>query len=492
MKVRTLTTIFFLIVSLSVFGQTNRALHWCFGWRAALDFSSGQPVADTTRNLESIEGSSCISDTSGNLLFYSNGETVWNRNNDTMPNSGGLLGFQSGEQSSLIVPKPESNSLYYLFTSGSGFLNYPFSYSIIDMNLDGGLGDVTSSKNIILFNDGTEGLGGTTHCNAKDYWILGRQRHTDTLQFFAYLLDSTGLSDPVISTFYIHSPSWNSFGFITFSQDGSLMSFSSFGNPLCVFNFDTQSGLLTFSDSISANTNEQLYSNALSPDRTKIYITSWTPGNNCYLTQFDLTAANITASRINLDSVDFSNGSPNGYGFIGQLQLAPDQRIYVSRWKQTPPPVNPNTEWSLDSLDVIHNPNAAGITCNFQQNWVYLKHRPTELGLPNFISNFTSPTIPTTPANHCSISITTYPDSEIKLELFPNPFWDQTTLRTNLSSDQKLKVQLIDVFGREVIPTINFYSSTIEIEKGNLKSGIYLLKLWNDKKLIAITNLIAL
>ena len=54
----------------------------------------------------------------GQLLFYTDGRKVWNANNQVMPNGSNLLGgfYNSCTQGALIVPFPEDNQRYYLFT----------------------------------------------------------------------------------------------------------------------------------------------------------------------------------------------------------------------------------------------------------------------------------------------------------------------------------------------------------------------------------------
>jgi len=447
--------------------QIGRSSHWFFGYEAGLWFDAGQPFVDTTGNLVSIEGSSSISTTSGDLLFYSNGESVWNRAGDIMPNGTGVLGNQSSVQSSIIAPLPGSSSLYYLFTTGTAF-----RYSIVDMNLDGGFGDVTGSKNLLLHSQGTEELAGTLHCNGTEYWIIGRQSVLDTLRFYSYLLTETGLAAPVISEFPLPNPIWNTVGCLTLSQQGDLMVFSSFGSPIILFDFDQETGELSFRDSISSYLNENVYSNCLSPNAARLYVTSWMPGE-CWLSQFDLSVADISSSRVNIDSVDFSLGSPNGYGFIGQARLAPDQRIYVCRWNQSQPfLVNPNTYYSLDSLDVVQEPDLLGASCNFERNVLYLDHKPTQIGLPNFISSFTSTQEPT---NGCSNGIHD-PFLEQGLAVVPNPF----TLHSTVTLDKPspgMSLSIFDVHGALVRQINSLTGTTIDLERGNLLDGLYLLKL---------------
>jgi hypothetical protein len=102
---------------------------WYFGQNAGLDFNSGSPVALTDGMLNSIEGCASICDANGDLLFYTDGMTVYNKNHGVMPNGTGLLGNSSSTQSAIIVKKPMSNNLYYIFTvdgisGNAGGLNY--------------------------------------------------------------------------------------------------------------------------------------------------------------------------------------------------------------------------------------------------------------------------------------------------------------------------------------------------------------------------------
>lgn len=69
---------------------------WYFGDYAGIDFNGSTPVALTNSALFTYDCASAISDPAGNLLFYSNGVTVWNKTHQVMNNGTGLLGNQSG------------------------------------------------------------------------------------------------------------------------------------------------------------------------------------------------------------------------------------------------------------------------------------------------------------------------------------------------------------------------------------------------------------
>src|SRR5260221_2440511 len=173
----------FLFVS-SLASAQHRADKWYFGVLAALDFTGGSPVSITPSSINTNEGCSSISDTLGNLLFYTDGVTVWNRNHSPMPNGTGLMGGISATQSALIVPLPGSNTLYYIFTVGENTDTTGFRYSEVDMTLDAGNGDVTANKNIFILDHVTEKLTSVQHNNGTDYWVAVHQWGSDA--FYVY------------------------------------------------------------------------------------------------------------------------------------------------------------------------------------------------------------------------------------------------------------------------------------------------------------------
>ena len=114
--IKNLVLIFILILfSVSTFAQKEGAI-WYFGYGAGLDFTSHYPKPLTDGQLETREGVATISDSKGNLLLYTDGTSVWNKLHQVMDNGTGLFGNVSSTQSSMVVPKPGSPSIYYIFT----------------------------------------------------------------------------------------------------------------------------------------------------------------------------------------------------------------------------------------------------------------------------------------------------------------------------------------------------------------------------------------
>ncbi|MEO1654776.1 MAG: hypothetical protein AAFU64_14610, partial [Bacteroidota bacterium] len=195
-----------LLVLPQVILAQNEGNIWYFGDKAGLDFNSGIPQVNSSGQLDQLEGSSSISDLDGQLLFYSDGVRIWNRQHQLMPNGQDLLGHFSSTTSALIVPKPCDPYLYYVFTSTS--LTIPpedtsistgVYYSVVDMRLDEGRGDVVKEwKNIALSNPAAEKILAVPHANQRDFWILTRPVDSDEIH--AFVLGPLGLKpEPVRS-----------------------------------------------------------------------------------------------------------------------------------------------------------------------------------------------------------------------------------------------------------------------------------------------------
>lgn len=341
-------------------GETNI---WYFGQNAGLDFNGGTPVALTNGQLATDEGCATISNSSGQLLFYTDGITVYNKNHVVMLNGTGLMGHPSSTQSATIVPKPGSTNLYYIFTTPEESNPNGFRYSIVDMNLDGGNGAITSEKNILIYSPTGEHLGITKHANGQDFWIITHGLHNDS--FFSYKLTSLGLeTTPVVTNIgaVLTGGSIDFFeaGTIKISPSGSKLAFTSVSDIAQLFNFNNITGVLSNEITLLTEVGE-LYGAAFSPDESLLYI------SNSYgkIHQFNLNSADIPSSKITIH-----NGN-----IPGQMQVGSDNKIYVAFG-------------SRFYLGVINNPNILGFGCNFQIDGIYLGGKKSNLGLPSFNQSF--------------------------------------------------------------------------------------------------------
>ena len=361
----------FLLISTISLAQKEANI-WYFGAFAGLDFNSGVPVALTNGSLNTGEGCTTIGDNMGNLLFYTDGNRVWNKNHMQMPNGFALMGHASSTQSALIVQSPVNSNIYYIFTVP--FQDQPnvgFRYSIVDMTWNGGLGEVIN-KNIFLHQPVTEKLTAVRHASGCAIWIIAHEYESDA--FVAFKLDGSGVNPgPVSNIGSIHTQDWvnnNTVGQLKASPDGRKLALAIL--PLGIvelFDFDNATGEitnpLTFPNNVQG-IEDWVYGIEFSQDGTKLYKSH--PDDQA-IYQYNLMAGSST-DIINSGILVGTSTAVR----IGALQLGPDGKIYVAKL-------------SNSFLGVINNPDALGIACNYMDDAVFLNGRRSQVGLPTFMQS---------------------------------------------------------------------------------------------------------
>ena len=189
-----------LLISLSVFSQ-EYAKNWLIG-DFGLMFDLDTVIVRKDYALYESRGMGIISNKYGNLMCYTDGFNIWNRNHTIMSNGQNIIPLTNGAKrhESIIIPKPGSDSEYYAFTVNSHSTQEPsiLCYSIIDLELDNGLGAVTVKAKKIL-DAPTNRLTAVYHNNGYDVWIITHKYNTNS--YYAYLLSATGLNEtPVVSS----------------------------------------------------------------------------------------------------------------------------------------------------------------------------------------------------------------------------------------------------------------------------------------------------
>ncbi len=394
--------IFTLLISITAIAQEESSW-WVFGNRAAVEFTpnpqnrSALPLI-VSSTIDQDEGVGTISDDNGNLLFFTDGQNVFNRNGAVMPNGTGLLGGTSATQAAIIVKAPETPGVYFIFTSGNGNTT-PLVYSRIEIALNGGLGDVVPGvKNISLLAACAEKIAATIKTGSNNAYVMtyGRSNATNTSQgsgdnnaLFAW--EVRGIAGPNVS-FVLPAPipqsangNQSSFstplaatngdrGMLRVSPDGTKLAIGTqnSNNQGC-FLYEFNPGNGQFSGAGLQLDNGPVYGVEFSPSSQYLYHDvssnfSPTATSNRRLVQYDLCdQANIVASRN-----EFANITG---GSRGTLQLGRDGIIYVTRFDTS----------FLGSIDPetatpVYNPTAIDISPGISQQ-----------GLPVFIqSSFSS------------------------------------------------------------------------------------------------------
>lgn len=343
----------------------GRGAHWYFGAEAGLKFGPSGPTALTDGAMTTGEGCATMSSRTGDLLFYTDGSTVWNRLHGTMPNGTGLLGHASSCMSAIIVPQPGNDSIYFVFTIDGGTgMRRGVHWSRINMNLDGGKGDVTSTKNVSIFSSTShEFVTSCIHRNNRDFWVLVHEDGSDN--FRAYLISSAGVSAPVISSVapFLATGSIACNG--KASPDGKYIAvgLAAVGGGDYLYDFNNATGVVSNPTKLSPTYS---YGIEFSPDSEKLYTKSI--GGDSLL-QFDLTAGTRTDIRRSRTMVSFMGGS-----LSGAMQLAEDGRIYFVQGATT-------------HLGVIKHPNLLGSACGVVADTISLSGKGSTFGLPAFIQS---------------------------------------------------------------------------------------------------------
>ena len=348
---------------------------WCFGDHAGLDFNTDPPTVFNTSQVVTFEGEASISDPNGTLLFYSDGINVWNRLHLLMPNGFGLSGHPSSTQSAVIVPHPGNNHLFYLFTVDYGDGLGGLRYSLVDMSLDTGLGDIVpGQKDISLWSAGEEKLNAVKHCNNQDIWVVS---HDQTDEFRAYLVTSTGLNTTPVISHIGSSIGISTAGYLKFSPNGRMAANAVFAQEHTdLFDFDNENGFFSNYRIIESSLlNNWHYGVEFSANSKLLYVSSLEAPSR--LVQFDLTSGVGDITSINNSAVQLAT-HPGSY-YFGAIQSAPNGKMYVT---------NSGPLIYGQSLGIINNPNIAGTACNYVGEAQPLGNGGANLGLPTFVQSY--------------------------------------------------------------------------------------------------------
>lgn len=377
----------------TAFAQNEQNI-WAFGYRMGMDFNNPTPAFYPNQILPGDGGCASICNASGQMLFYTNGYWIWNRDNELLPEfTNGVSGYSSpvspnigyppltgwtggmSTQSTAIAGMPAHPGRYFVFTlSESGQL----SYTQVDMALHAGKGGiVTGMKGIYMDASLAEKLTVVKGCNS--IWLIVRAKNSN--QYKAYEINDTGIAlTPVVSICGSLPLPWYRCGVIKFSPDGTKMAAAcndanNSRGGLELYDFNPQSGMLSNAAVLdSSSTTGYYYGACFSPDSKVLYATtcSFSIGtifNTGKVHQFNCslpTAAAIAASN----TVVYNNPVYDG-DVLGDLKRAPDGKIYFGGGNAF--------------LSSINNPNVTGAACNPQSNVLALPSDNRERCLPNDI-----------------------------------------------------------------------------------------------------------
>lgn len=350
---------------------------WYFGENAGIDFNPPATSAITDANLmSSAQGASSVSDLNGDLLFYTNGETIWNKNHRVMDNGDDIGGDPNSSQGVMIVPLPNDSSIYYVFTSDPvyGDFTYDMKYSVVDMRRDTAQGEVIV-KDVSFFTNSTERL--TAFGLGQGFtWLVTHEYGNN--QFRSYPLTENGIGAPITSS------AGSVMRFNEEKTGRAQMKYAAGGGVIAVAYQDTDENyveLFNVADStgqitglakidIEESAPSLIYGVEFSASVQKLYVsTNGTNGSN--LIQYDLDSLYAPTAKVDIEASKFVLGSDASLQY-GALQTGTDGIIYMAVDGQT-------------SVGTINSPDSDDAGASFNDGGFDLEGRTSRLGLPNFV-----------------------------------------------------------------------------------------------------------
>ncbi|MEZ5045908.1 MAG: T9SS type A sorting domain-containing protein [Chitinophagaceae bacterium] len=432
-------------------------------------------------------GNSCISDSMGNLLFYSNGMRVFRRDYTLMEGGVQLApdyyflkqdGWSGYSQSSLILPV--GKGIYYLFTptcsdyrakiwdstsSGDDLFFDLFWYHIIDMNANAGMGKVVQSKIPLIENGylGKPEMMAVRHANGRDWWLLkGRyNKGTDNvIGYHTYLVSANGVTEYGIQYFprIAQDYDWDLDGQCVFSPDGSMFAtVTGHRGTINLFDFDRCSGILSNQraihvprlpvDSVDLEWRTTV-GIAFSPNQKYIYVNGYTNIMQYELGESDSSKAWYWVNENNQQGANFSN-----------CYVGPNGKLYMGNWHGV------GTTWC-----VINEPNKKGIACNYGNHSFQFPYfgATTPPCMPNFRLGALA-------GSACDTLHAVEPPSNLAFMVYPNPA--STTITIQYSNASNTIFALYDMAGRALFRTeLPATQNKVSIDVRSLASGLYTYK----------------
>ncbi len=468
--------------------------NWVFGDSIGLNFSTGEPVFFETGINNPFEACASISDSDGNLLFYTNGNIVWDGNHSIMPNGEDLdIGYATPDHGStitqgvLIAPAPLTDSLFYIIylsriTIGTGCC-LGLKYSVVNMKLNGGLGDI-SEKNMLLPSDTlTEKLQLVKHGNGRDWWLIALSKvynEGELPRFVKFLISPSGIEGPFYqayaATYQAIDGDNQDMGYMKFSQQGDKVCIAK-GKDADVYDFNRCTGEFTNYINISNLVQEWdliniIYGIEYAVNGRYLYISTYNYAASVsrpYLYQFCVSCPEP------LEETKATIYEPDTGMYLAAMLLAPNGKIYMTSYSVDNP--------SDTLLYVINNPEAGGISCNFDSIKVSTGGIafPKVNGLPNMPNYNLGPL----EGSECDtlVAVNNLPPPK-GIKLYPNPASDHIYLDgSEIYSSGVIDLHLYNLLGDEVFKYNNVELNT-STSLPELPNGLYEVVLETGGQLI--------
>ena len=328
LSLRFLCLIVCVIFSSFLFAQTSitKLFFSSFEDITKLNFDNTPPTVEYTGITDGFEAIAHVEDASGNIIFYVNANGVYRSDNVQMPGSVGLFANSSSAEINVCSIPGEIDRYYVLYNAETCS---PIYYSIVDMSLDGGQGDV-SELNVLIDNENYgEGLEIVRIPNTENYWFL---THQCDVGIRVFEINNTGIQVGTLSIPLSYG-AYDVRGEMDY-HNGKVAMADAYMGKVVVFDFDPFTG---GASNLLELDHWGAYGVEFSPDATKVYYTDWSAfTDNLY--QLDLSTSTLTPYTLD--------------NWAGQIEMGPDGRLYI------------NSPTSSE-IGVIENPDDLAINISY-------------------------------------------------------------------------------------------------------------------------------
>lgn len=431
--------LFFLFLSLYCTAQNQ---NWYINGEKILNFSVSPLTVDFFNASIINQGYNVsVSDLNGNLLFISNGADVLNNEGDIMLNGDNLdenfsfepWGIDFAFQPIVTIPVMGQSEKYYLFTLSDGFFNFlsaeqeyltsSLHYSVLDMSLDEGKGDITEGQKNIFLIDNLSGAMTPILGDCGSVWLLTHEYNSN--KFIAFEVTEAGISNPVISEIgqtlqnVPNSTQINNLNGLFASPAGNkIVLFLQTGVQL--FTFNQEVGII--SNPIDLPINSEATSGTFSPNGDYFYVIESEAEDSSIISR-------ITVNEPTADAVQDSKtavGSISIASNLTTMQYAPNGRIYGTVKRNIYEIQNPDAEdvgaVSLTDTFIIDGGNETGqFTYNLPQKVL----------------------VPCIQSSNEQIR-----KESLNVEISPNPFHSDLQISINSMDSESIQFKLFDTMGR--------------------------------------------
>jgi PKD repeat protein len=323
--------------------------HWYFGNFCSVDFNAGVPeqtlIALQNRSIQpelahpnqpfSMIGSTVsLSDSSGNLLFYCNGVSVWNKHHQKITLTP-MFGVSDINASTGLcyIPYPGKPGKYFIAGVYPDFDLTPSGVRFVLVDVDSN--HVSTFKEFIhpsLPNRFSQFLTVVPHCNGNDYWIIAKGFGTDDTKFYSFLVTASGIDEtqtPVVSSGFFQTAFQGSGYQLKSNRLGTQLILTSpavntGGQTGSIYDFDSRTGIIA---------NEQKIPDADGYSNIQTGGAFSANGKYFYIFRSSNFATNglpYWLFQYRVSDMEYDVLTAPGFYFASPMQPGPDGNIYVT------------------------------------------------------------------------------------------------------------------------------------------------------------------